>query len=349
MPPIINSDSLNRTSEKYNPVLQVLPFEMLEAILSELNINLLEVAGKDTIVTFNRLGGLSKPYVSGTIEYGELGKATERSLEVQTAYAALKDHIMNYKGTLIASNTPESEKVDNKIKKHPLEYLVLREKIKTISEDIINALFFAERDVLDRSPMGMFDGFSTLITKEVTAGEISAGLGNLSATGAIVAPVNSTDTDAYDKLVDFIRSAHPFLRKNCVLYLSNATLFAAQDALGNKIPGKDVMEYDIFLNHLKGKTFTPNLSLRTHYCLGSGDQLILTIPQNLDLGLNTKGDEKFVQVRSPFEDPNFIQFWSQWDAGTRIRSIHPKTFMINDGVAVSTELSGDYIVTVPAP
>jgi len=344
MPPIISIDGLNRTSEKYNPVLQVLPFEMLEAVLSALELNLLEVAGKDTFVTFNRKGGISKPYVAGTIDYGDLGKATERSLEVQTAYAALKDHIMNYKGSLIASNSPESEKVNNMSKKHPLEFLILREKIKTISEDIINALFFAERDVLDKSPMGMFDGFGKLIANEITAGEVAVAKGNMFSTGAIVAPATTTDTAAYDKLVAFIRSAHPFLRKDCVLYMSDQTLFHAQDALGNKIPGKDVMEFDIFLSHLKGKTSTPNLKIKTHYALGSGDQLILTTPRNFDFGMNTKGDNKFVQVRNPFEDPNLVQFWSQWEAGARIRYIHPKMFMVNDGVPVSTELSGDYTV-----
>lgn len=345
MDPVINTASLNRTSEKYDPVLKTLPYGFLNDVLTAMGINILEVAGKDTFVTFNRLGGISKPYKSGVIDYSDLGKATERSLEVKTAYAALKEHIMNYKGKLLTTNMPEKEKVDNQGKKHPQEFLILREMVKTTSEDIIDALFFAERDENDKSPLGMFDGFCKHIADDIAAGEIAVAKGNMYNTGAIVAPANATDTTAYKQLVSFIRAANPFLRKNGILYISNTTLFHAQDALGNLLANKDVLEFDVFLKHLRGSTASPNLEIVSNYALGTGDQLIYTVERNLDLGLNTKGDNQFVQVRNPYEDPNLVQFWSQWDAGTRVRHIHPKMFQVNDGVPVSALMSGDYVVS----
>ena len=345
MDPVINTASLNRTSEKYDPVLKTLPFGFLNDVLTAMGINIMEVAGKDTFVTFNRLGGISKPYKSGVLDYSDLGKATERSLEVKTSYAALKEHIMNYRGKLITTNQPEKEKVDNQGKKHPLEFLFLREMVKTTSEDIIDALFHAERDETDKSPLGMFDGLCKHIADYIIAGEISAAKGNLFATGSIVAPINATDTAAYKKVVNFIRAADPFLRKNAVLYMSNATLFHAQDALGNLLVNKDVFEFEAFLRHLRGSTASPNLQIVSNEAMGTGDQLILTVERNLDLGLNTRGDHQFVQVRNPYEDPNLVQFWSQWDAGTRIRHTHKKMFQVNDGVPVSQLMSGDYVVT----
>jgi hypothetical protein len=345
MPPSINTASLNRTSEQYNAVLQLLPFSFLNDALAELGINVLEVAGKDTIVTFNRKGGIAKPYKSGVIDYGDLGKATERSLEVKPGYAALKEHIMNYKGKLVTTNMPDAEKVNNQTKKHPLEFLILREMVKTISEDIIDALFFAERDENDKSPMGLFDGFGKQIEIDMLAGGISTAKRNQYNTGAIVAPVNAQDTTAYKQLVAFIRAADPYLRKNPLLYISNTTLFHAQDALGNLIPNKDILEYEVFLQHLRGSTKCPNLQIVSSNALGTGDQLILTPARNLDFGLNTKNDSTFVQVRNPYEDPNENQFWSQWDSGTRIRQIHPKMFLVNDGVPVSSQMSGDYLVS----
>lgn len=345
MPPIVNTDSLNRTSEQYNPTLQVLPFMMLEPTLTELGINFLEVVGKDTKVFFLRKGNVSKPYVAGVIDYSDLGKAIERSLEVKPAYAALKDHIMNYKSKLVSTNAINAEKVDNKTKKHPLEFLILEEKIKTVSEDIISALFFAERDENDKSPLGMFDGFNKHITDAVAAGEVSTAKGNMYNTGAIVAPTSDTDTDAYDKVVAFIRSANPMLRKRGILYITQTALFHAIDALGNKIKSKDLLEFDVFLRHLQGSTATPSLRVITHEALGTGDDLKLTIPGNLDFGMNTRGDEKFVQIRNPFEDPNIVQFWTQWEAGSRVSQLHPKTFLVNDGVAASAELSGDYVAS----
>ena len=192
MPPIINTASLNRTSEQYNPTLQLLPFMMLEPTMIELHINLLEVASKDTKVTFLRKGNVSKPYVAGVIDYGDLGKAVERTLEVLPAYAALKDHIMNYKSKLIATNAINREKIDNQSKKHPLEFLILEEKVKTVGEDIISALFHATRNESDKSPLGMFDGFNKKILDGVSSGEIAVAKGNQYNTGAIKAPTSAT-------------------------------------------------------------------------------------------------------------------------------------------------------------
>ena len=76
--------------------------------------------------------------------------------------------------------------------------------------------------------------------------------------------------------------------------------------------------------------------------MGTGQRIILTAPGNFDFGMDTLGDETFVQVRNPYEDPNLVQFWIQGKYGTRIRSIHEKVFQVNEGTPVGLQLSGDY-------
>lgn len=345
---LVKVEALNRAAEKYQPVLQMLPFLVLQEVMNELEINLLEVSSKDIAVQMLRKGGVSAPYVATTpdddhITSEELGKFVERILTVDPCVAVIRDHIMNYKDKLILNNDPNSQKVNNKTKQHPLEYLFIETKVKTIAEDIVDALFFAERNTSDQSPMGMFNGFNTIIDNLITSGEISAARKNFIETGTIEAPDNENDTDAYDKIVHFLRSANPFLRKNGVLYITNNALFYAMDALGNKIKYKGSLEYEIFLNHLKGTTQMPNLRIISQACLGSGDRLMLMKPRNLDFGMNTRTDEQFVQIRNPYKDPNFVQFWTQWDAGTRIMGLHPKEFQINDGTNTGLTMSGDYI------
>jgi hypothetical protein len=342
MTAIINVTALQRAAENYDPLLRKLPFHILVEELDKLKINVLEVDQKDKVVQFQRKGGLAKPYVIGddNAVSGSIGKAIERDLVVKACYAALKDHIMNYRTKRITGNT--SEKVDNKGKKHPLEFLIIESKVRTVAEDILDALFFAERDEDDKSPQGMLDGFYTLVAKEIVAGDVAAAKGNLKTTGAIEAPSSSTDTAAYDLLVDFLRSANPYLRKNGVLYLSQSAMFYAMDALGNKINSKNAFEYDVFVNHLRGLAEAPRLELLRSPILGSGSQLVYTVPFNLDFGVNTKGDEQFVQVRDPYEDPNIAQFWTQWEAGARVTSIHPKEFMCNEQTNTGEPLSGDY-------
>ena len=202
---LANVEGLNRASQKYQPVLQMLPFLVLQNVMSELEINLLEVSSKDIAVQMLRKGGVSAPYIATTsdddhITSEELGKFVERILTVEPCVAVIKDHIMNYKDKLILNNDPNSQKVDNKTKKHPLEFLFLQAKVKTIAEDIIDALFFAERNTADKSPMGMFNGYNTILDSLVSAGEISTAKKNLVNTGSIETPADvDEETDAWIK------------------------------------------------------------------------------------------------------------------------------------------------------
>ena len=339
----LNVTALQRAAEQYDPTLRKLPYAVLMDTLDGLEINLLEVDGKDKVVMFHRKGSIAKPYVVGgtnTVSEGEIGKAIERELEPKECFTALKDHIMNYRNKRVISN--QSEKVDNMQKRHPLELRIIESKIRTVGEDMIDAMFFAQRDNDDKSPMGMLDGFNELINKEIVAGEIATAKGNLFNTGTIAPPDDDDDTEAFTKVVGFLRSASPFLRRKGVLYITNDALFNAMDALGNKLKYKNAMEFEVFVEHLRGLTQAPALRIITHEALGSGSRLLYTVPRNLDLGVGTKGEESFVQVRAPYEDPNIAQFWMQWTMGARVTSIHAKEFLVNDQTNTSTELSGDY-------
>ncbi len=149
--------------------------------------------------------------------------------------------------------------------------------------------------------------------------------------------------EAFDRIVEFLRSANPFLRQNGILYMTQDAMFRAMEALGNKLKYKNALEWEVFLNHLRGLTAAPKLEIISHPILGTGSRLMYTVPDNLDFGLETRGDEQFVQVRAPYEDPNIAQFWMQWKAGTRVTSIHPKTFMVNDQTNSAWDgISGDY-------
>ena len=343
MSKLITITDLQRAAETYDNTLRKLPYLGLSETLNNLGITMLEVDGKDKVVVYHRKGGLARPYTMGSenqVLSGDIGKAFERVLDPQECYTALKDHILNYKAKRVISNA--SEKPDRKAKDHPLELLIIDSKVKTVGEDIITALFHAKRDEVDKSPMGMFDGFNEQIDKEVAAGEIAPTKGNLKITGAFSAPVDDNDMTAFNTLVDFLRSASPFLRKNGILYITQNSLFHCMDALGNKLKYKNALEYDVFLKHLQGITQAPNLKLFTDPALGSGSRLMYTVPYNLDFGVGTAGEEQFVQIRAPYEDPNIVQFWMQWMAGTRITSIHAKEFMTNEQVNTSEDLSGDY-------
>lgn len=339
--PSINVSGLQKAAQVYDKDLKTMPYALLIPELAVLRVKLLNVPNKHTIVEKLRKGGIAKPYDQDNIGYSSLGKMQERSLQTETSYAAIKDHIKNYKSVDVLFDP--AKPADNQTKKHPLEVEIIKTQIITVGEDILDALFPAARNTADQSPLGMFNGIDTIIDNAIASGEISTAEGNKVASGAFSAPASDSDTIAWDRLVAWLRKASNKFAINqaTVLRLPIAVYSACSDALANKLRYKDV-EFADFVRHLQDKANLPKLIVVKHYALGSGSRITLQVDGNIDLGMNVLGDEQFVQVRNPWEDPNLVQFWLQFDAGLRINSLHKYKFMVNEGDPMANLLSGDY-------
>ena len=336
----ITVDGLQKTYTKYAATFSTLPYLVMMEVLNNLKINLLQVDNEDVLFEFLRKSGLMKPYAAGqTVDYSELAKVRERKLEIKDAYAALKDHIQNMKAV---NPLNKDFKAVNVTKTDPYEKEIIDAKIITFTEDVIDALFFSERNTADKTPMGCFNGYNYLIDAEIASGEIAVANGNYKTTGSLAAPGNGTDSTAYDNLVAWLRAADPILRKKeSILYITTDTYFNVSDACKNKY-GAKASDID-FEARLKADAKMPLLTIISEPCLGSGDRVVLTIPGNYDFGMNNEGDTQFVDIRTPYEDPNYVQFWMQAGFGCRIRSTHKKVFFVNEGTNVAVELSGDYV------
>ncbi len=340
---IITVSALSEAAKTYQKDLRYLPYGMLVPELDRLGIGMLQVANIDVKMGFERLGGGLRPYAiaQANPDYSDLGKFTERELKVETAYAAMKDHILNYQDKKYVN--PVAGTAINQTKKHPLEALIIGEKVKTYAEDVLDALYHGKRDTADLSPIGAFTGFETIIKAEIVATTVAAGKGNLKTTGIFAAPVDENDVAAIGKLVTFVRSGHPMMRRYpTILQMSEQVAFWALDALQNKKKYRADVTLDMlsaYINEQCGSKVTCVISQH----MGTGGRLVWTVPGNLDFGMNTFGDHEFVQVRAPFEDPNIMQYWIQSAFGCRITNLHQKVFCTNEQVLTSVRLSGDYV------
>ncbi len=343
----VNVVSLQRAAEKYQKDFMVLPYAMLIPTLRELKLNMLEVDNKDIVIVKERAGGAARPYVAGgTVGYqAEVSKLLERELQTQTAYAAIKDNITNYKTKRVLYDATK-DKVNNKTKQHPLERDIIGDNIITVGEDIIDSLFHATYDVADQTPQGMANGYNTIIDTLVAAGAITTGKGNLVNCGSLAAPSDASDLTAFNSLKAWLRNIdHKWRNKQVVLYIPYDSLYHVKDALENKKTSYKDVSFANVLTQLREDCGIPNLQIVSHYALGTGDRLILTEPGNLDLGMNSFSDTGFVQVRNPYEDANEVQFWMQFDIGMRIKKLNKRGFMISDGSVTANSLSGDYDVS----
>ena len=342
---VVNIESLNRELVNYQKDMIVLPYALLLPVLQDLKVSMLgNVVGKDVVIVKERAGAVSAPYTPGQIAAykNELMRMYERKLEPELCYAAVKDNILNYRKKHVLFDAAKN-KVDNKEKAHPLEREIIADSVVTVSEDIIDALFFAERDSADPSPLGMVDGIYTIQDALVTAGAVTEGKGNLVACGSLAAPANGSDITAYISLRNWLRATDKKIKnKPLILHIANNILTNAKDALENKRSGYSDTNFNVLLDALKSDCSLPNLMISSHYCLGEGTRLSLTEPGNFDIGFNTLSDIDFMKIRTPWEDPNMVQFWIQWEMAMRIKNFHKRGFMISDGTTVGNEMSGDY-------
>ena len=339
----IDITSLNESAIRYQKDLKMLPYAVMSEVLGAHGMNLLPgIQNKDIITNFLRKRGLARPYAVGlTVDNQDAGKAEESVLTVEKAYASVKDNINNYKKTVVG---PDVLLGKNQSKEHPWQLIMLQTIVRTFGEDLLDALFPGERNLSDISPLGCFDGFDTIIDALITASKVKTANGNYFPTETIAKPSGETldtDTVAFNIILDFYQHAHKMLRQaESRLYLPFDLGDAYDMAYFNKFKFKPTMDNygRSILEGSGGKCTIVRSAI-----MGTGQRIILTVPGNFDFGMNTLGDEDFIQVRNPYEDPNEIQFWIQGDYGCRIRSYHEKAFLVNDGSPVANALSGDYV------
>lgn len=347
MPEIVNMENLSQAAKTYDPILKTLPALTLEPVLTSLGINLLQVNDGDNVeTTEERRGGILRPMSLSSDENtdaseSELIRFVEMTLTPKLACAALKDNILNYTEEKKVLNNVF--KVNNQTKEHPWAARILMAKVKTIAEDMLDASFHSLRDESDPSPLGISDGYYTIQDKFVAAGEISLAKKNLIEIGALTKPADKTDTIAYDSLLEWIRALHPSFRgSQFMTYVPGGVLMNVKDALGNKYKYLQRITLNDLEAILAEESNAPGLMLRTNPCLGTGTRIFSCGLGDLDYGLTGIGDREFVQVRNPYKNPNWIQYWTQLKLGQRIKSLHVKRFTMTQGTTESLSLSGDY-------
>lgn len=337
---VINIDELKRYAKTYDGVLRVLPFFSLQEFAQRMRLNVIEVRDEDVLVNFRRKAGNTGPYKAGaSIDYpDEIGKIVEMSLKPELTVSRIKDNIQNYKEKRVISNA--GEPVDHVSKRHPLEKTVIDNMVISHTEDVIFSAFFAERNEEVYSPLTAFTGFFPWIDHFKTTSDISLANGNLVPTGEF----GSNDgVDDYDRLVQFLRAAHPMLKRGAVLYYSSSVELVCKEALRKKTSAFKRPTSEEFWEAVKDDAKFPMLQPVTHEAYGTGSALILVKPGMLDLGVNTRRASQFVQVRDIFEDPNDVQFWLQSAYGTRFQDVHRKVFQVNECTNQGVDLAGDYV------
>lgn len=341
---VINFDSLTSAAKQWDPILRTLPFRLLNDTAKRMRLNIVDVkSGEHIIKNKRRKAGIIAPYSAGLTlnQSKELMKFLEASLKPEIVFAYVPDNVTNYEDINIMSN--QGNPVDNKAKKHPLEYLVLKDIVTSFSEDIAFNLFTAQRDEEVLSPATSFNGFNYKLSVLKTAAEISIANHNLVESGKFGLGTTQVPVDDYQKLVDWLKSANFFLRQGeVILYCSEHVMNSVRKSYKTRVSAHMDPTFADTVTLLRDDANMPALQIITEPEFGTGSQLMLIKPGLLDIGTRNVTDGNFVSVRNIEGDPNEVQFWVQAAYDTRIVDIHPKVFMVNEEINGLNDWAGDY-------
>lgn len=341
--PVVDIEALTRVAKTYNNQLRTLPVMAGMNTAAEFGFNFIEVANEDVEITFERKGGVAKPYLAGVEKKtSELGHFVERNLKPKLSYCCLDDSILNYKEKNVLSNA--GEPVDLVAKKHPLERTIIENVVASYNEDIALGVFTYAYDATGLVPAKSYDGLYTKLLAHIGAGEVSVAKNNMYNTGAIVAPASATDTTAYEQAVAMLSAAHPLLRAGVANWYIGSTPWSyIRAAYKNKVKAFADPTSEQVMMALKDDASFPSLNRITKPTFGIGDFSFVMKPGFIDLGVNTKAAAQFVQVRQIDKDPNIVNFWLQAGWDTRWKSNHAKIFLCNDRPLASVSgMAGDY-------
>jgi len=343
-PKTVTVDALKAAATNYNTVLSTLPSVVLAEKLALLGFRQLSEGVPITNTEYLRKANLIKPYQQGNVKNNnEVGSFRLVKLTPETVYASVKDNVTNYDGTPLLGSILTH---DPKLKKLPIEAIVLGSIAESVSEDFIFCAIHGVRDLAGTNGASdAFDGINRQITNWLTAGEIDASKGNLISTGACPNEVAATNPakpgDAFKWCVAFLRQLNPILLKSKFsLQMSSALKLKLQDSCNALYP--QFQGVANLLERLRYAADAPQMDIVSDFTLGGGDALRAVVPGWADFSLYTSGSEKFISVRNPYEDPNDVQFWLQSKVATRLNAIHKKVFAKNDQSFTSIDFRGDY-------
>lgn len=332
---LIDINGLNETAIKMREELMLLPMAYQGDELRRMGVDMIGgLQNKLTAYNYIRYGGLMRPYYPGMqASTDPVGRIEENTLQVYLAAGIHEDNIQNYTQFALGRMNLLGT---NKTYTNPMNALILYSLMRTWSEDLLDAYMFATRKEKGSNKYDVFDGIYTLIQKAKVDGKIVEGR-NLFSTGPIMAPVDDNDSDAYKKVNDFLQRAHPSLTKGGLLLVT--TQFGAwlQEAVANKF------KYTITPDQYGTFDLPGWKTIRVVPCMnmGTGDLMILTKPNNLQLGFDSQSDDEYVRVRNIHPDANIVTYNIQARYGANIRSYDPKMFAINDGELSAVAWAGD--------
>ncbi len=171
----------------------------------------------------------------------------------------------------------------------PSAKLVIAAVMKSLGHNLNNALFTAKRNADGDTTADLFDGWNTILDKEITAGNIAEGKGNLLTIDAV------TSANAVDIAKEIERSCNPHLRK------LDKFLFCNPDFADKYNDAYLLSHAGISYNTKYNQAIVEGSNNKTTIvpldCLAGTDKFIVTPKSNMLYGYDNMSDTEKLEVK----------------------------------------------------
>lgn len=311
-----------------------------DSVFEEMQINVIrDLENINSLMVFDRKIGTTRRYKAGAQLDSKVGFMHERELKVVLSWNRYTENIQNFREkapfSVLGSNETYSFSSTQTA-------FLLNQMAQSYATDLLSNLFFGDSAKGNEDAYGLYDGYFTIIKKDINAGRISVANKNYQN----LDPINGSDPIAdYETAVKFYHGLDPKMKmqKEILIYCSEETLAHIASGYNLKYTGMQsasVMDPSFRFYEM------PKAHFVTSAAMGTGDCLIATLPYNLDFGsdMNGKVTDGHIEMDRDQNDFNVLIFQIQTAQGTRIRRISSDVFCVSSGVNTPYgALGGEYI------
>lgn len=304
-------DRLAITGVKYRKELLAMPLVQFKAKLEPYVTIRYNVRGKETVGTLDADAEV-RPYKTEKNASGDYD-ITLRELEtfMGDVVKEFDPRVISNSvyGNLVATNPTEAD----------ITKAIAMEMVKRVSNKLYKACFTGVRKADGSTTADLFDGFCTIIDKEVTSGNLSASKGNLIEIG------NVHPSNAYDKVKALYDSLSEELQdENAIMIMSKSMKAAYENDYATMFPGAayNTKFEQTVVQGSEGRCTIVGLS-----AMAGTDKIIVTTRENLLVGVDQMSDYETVRIRE-CDNPKVAQLFMILYWGVQFESVDARRLCV---------------------
>lgn len=344
MADFIGINALQEIAKKFSPQIIVGAAHYRPDVFTRMKIQVETGVQFQSIKTIMlRKGHTTERKVVGSGLESTIGYMVERKAVCRLAWNHYVDNKDKYVELAIV------DAADNTKFNYPLSEVAMMAALANYGEDLFDCLWHGD-DTIDQKNkeaknwyLHLYTGFITYLANDIALGLINAANGNLVTIGAIDAPANKEDADAFTQFVAFRNKWHSNLQNapEVLVYCTEATGYNIARAYANANGGHMFVIYNA-----DGSFKFPewrNITVVPESSLGEGDKLIATVPYNFEYCVDSLNSKSGITVREGSDKDHFdITYQVQSIQGTRVLNINSSYFCMTTGSLQPKAIAGDY-------